>query len=78
MKFPPIGSLVAVEWLDAWIDYGESKASSWGRECRVTTYGVLMRAGDVVTIASERMPQDEFRSVTHVPRKMVERITRLK
>lgn len=72
-----IGDAVAVEWEDAWIDHSESSPQDWKDGCPVTTYGVLLRRGKVVTVGSEVMPDGQYRATTHIPNGMVKRIRRL-
>jgi hypothetical protein len=73
MATAQVGDVVAVTWLDAWVDQGESSEHEWNDDCEVTTYGILVRrTSRVVSVAAETMPDtDVYRGVTHIPRKMV-------
>lgn len=70
-----LGDVVAVDWLDAWCDNETTTEKDWKGSFPVTTYGILCRNGDVVTVVGERFPGDEGRSTTHIPRVIVQRIT---
>lgn len=71
--------LVLVHWLDAWYDADEQTVDDWRADYPVQTVGYLVRDDRaVVSIAQEVLPDDEgFRAVTHIPRPMVQQITRL-
>lgn len=71
--------LVLVHWLDAWYDPDEQTVDDWRADYPVQTVGYLVRdEGPVISIAQEVLPDDEgFRAVTHIPRGMVQQITRL-
>ena len=71
--------LVLVHWLDAWYDPDEQTVDDWRADYPVQTVGYLVRdEGAVISIAQEVLPDDEgFRAVTHIPRGMVQQITRL-
>lgn len=71
---PRLGDIVAVEWLDAWCDQDETNPADWRDEKRATTYGVLRRNGDVVSVVSEPFADGDNRSTTHIPRAIVQRI----
>ena len=72
-----MGDTVEVTWLDAWCDHDTTDGpQDWKDECRVKTYGTLVRATDsVVSVAEEVVSygsdSDSYRCVTHVPRGMV-------
>lgn len=72
-----LGDVVSVEWFDAWCDQGQTRVADWANDCPVTTYGVLMRRGLVVTVVSEELPDGEYRTSTHIPAAMVKRIRRV-
>lgn len=71
--------LVLVHWLDAWYDPDEQTYEDWRADYPVQTVGYLVRdEHNVISIAQEVLPDDEgFRAVTHIPRAMVQGITRL-
>ena len=71
--------LVLVHWLDAWYDPDEQSYEDWRADYPVQTVGYLVRdEHNVISIAQEVLPDDEgFRAVTHIPRAMVQGITRL-
>jgi hypothetical protein len=71
--------LVLVHWLDAWYDADEQSHEDWRADYPVQTVGYLVRDDhNVISIAQEVLPDDEgFRAVTHIPRPMVQQITRL-
>jgi hypothetical protein len=71
--------LVLVHWLDAWYDPDEQTAEDWRPDYPVQTVGYLVRDERcVISIAQEVLPDDEgFRAVTHIPRAMVQKVTRL-
>jgi hypothetical protein len=71
--------LVLVHWLDAWYDPDEQSHEDWRADYPVQTVGYLVRDDHtVISIAQEVLPDDEgFRAVTHIPRAMVQQITRL-
>lgn len=71
---PRIGDVVAVDWVDAWFDPDETKEKDWRDSAPVTTYGILRRNGDVVTVVGEPSFDDQCRATTHIPRGMVQRI----
>jgi hypothetical protein len=71
---PRLGDVVAVEWLDAWCDQDETTEGDWRDEKRPTTYGVLRRLGDVVTVVGEPFADGQNRATTHIPRAIVQRI----
>lgn len=77
MARPKAGDIVAVEWIDAWCDEQETREHDWKDSCVVTTYGVLRRNGDVVTVVSEPFKDGVGRSTTHIPRPLVRRVRRL-
>jgi hypothetical protein len=71
--------IVLVTWQDAWADSEQHELTEWRSDYLVRTTGFLVRDDpDVVSIAQEILPEaDGFRAVTHIPRGMVERVTRL-
>lgn len=71
--------LVLVHWLDAWYDPDEQTDDDWRADYPVQTVGYLVRDDlAVISIAQEVLPEDEgFRAVTHIPRGMVQQITKL-
>jgi len=70
-----VGDIVRVDWLDAWEDTGPIQEKDWRDTYPVTTYGILVRLGETVTIAAEALPEgDGYRGVTHVPVGVVIRI----
>jgi len=72
-----LGATVRVEWYDAWSDEGQTKRQDWHDDMRVETVGTLERdTARIVSVAAERFPDEEdtFRSVTHIPRGIVESI----
>ena len=77
-----VGDVVAIEWDDAWAEFGQAKLEGLADYCIVTTFGILIRdSRDVVSIAWERMGDEdepvektEYRSVTNIPRGMVRSI----
>jgi hypothetical protein len=71
--------IVLVTWQDAWADSEQHERTEWRSDYLVRTTGFLVRDDpDVVSIAQEILPEaDGFRAVTHIPRGMVERVTRL-
>jgi hypothetical protein len=71
--------LVLVHWLDAWYDPDEQTAEDWRPDYPVQTVGYLVRDDrSVISIAQEVLPDDEgFRAVTHIPRAMVQKVTKL-
>lgn len=73
-----VGDLVAVVWEDAWCDEAESGPTDWWEACPVTSYGVLLRYGDVVSVGAEVMPEGAYRAVTHIPAGIVKEIRRLR
>lgn len=72
-----IGDVVAVEWDDAWCDQGETVPVDFRSSTPVTTYGILLRKGSIVTVAAEVMPDNQYRASTHIPKGMVTRIRKL-
>jgi len=72
-----IGDIVAVEWQDAWCIHEESSENDWADSFALTTYGILRRNGDIVTVESETNVNGEGRCTTHIPRGIVSRIRRL-
>jgi hypothetical protein len=84
MATPKIGDRVRCEWFDAWSDHETTSPADWDDECRVVTYGILVRVdGDVVSIAQEVVnpgenPEtDDYRCVTHIPWAIVESLVKL-
>ena len=73
---PPI---VFVVWHDAWADSDQHDRAEWRSDYLVRTTGFLVRdESDVVSIAQEILPEEDgFRAVTHIPRGMIEILTRL-
>lgn len=71
---PRIGDIVAVEWLDAWCDQDETTESDWKNEKHATTYGVLRRNDDIVTVVGEPFSDGQNRATTHIPRAIVQRV----
>mgnify|MGYP003337234877 FL=1 len=70
--------LVAVRWLDAWFDFELAGDEEARADYPVLTVGFLLRAGPVVTLAQELLPDgDGYRAVTHIPRALVVSIDRL-
>jgi hypothetical protein len=74
---PPI---VMVLWHDAWADSEQHDRVEWRSDYLVRTTGFLVREeSDVVSIAQEILPEDDgFRGVTHIPRRMIEDLMRLR
>lgn len=77
-KLPPVGSVVELQWQDAWSDLGEVGYADLSYEALVTSYGVLIRTAPVVSIAHEVLgPPDapvedlRFRRVINVPPSLV-------
>lgn len=78
---------VLVEWLDAWADFGDSKATDWAATCPVKTLGWERACPafghedcDTLHLVAEVFPDkpDEYRTAFHIPRSMVVSITKLK
>lgn len=70
--------LVSVRWLDAWFDVDLEDEEAARDDYPVVTVGFLLRAGPIVSIAQEILPDgDGFRAVTHIPRQLVVAIDRL-
>lgn len=79
MKYPPLGSIVRVDWLDAWLDSHESVPELWGDEAPIVTYGVLVRVTPaLISVAAERTSPREYRCVSHIPRSLIQRVRRLR
>jgi hypothetical protein len=68
--------LVLVIWRDAFFDYDQSDPDDIRPDYLVHTVGFLLAQGPkFVSLAQEVLPDgDGFRSVTHVPLSIVERI----
>lgn len=67
-----VGQLVRVLWYDAWFDleYGEEEKKRV--QYPVETVGFLVADGDVVSVAQDRLPNnDGWQAVTHIPRASV-------
>ncbi len=71
--------LVLVEWQDAWFDLDLELPEDRRRDYVVRTVGFLVVDGPrFVSVAQEILPEgDGFRSVTHIPVQIVDRMTRL-
>lgn len=71
--------LVLVHWMDAWYDPDEQTDDDWRTDYPVQTVGYLVRDDPtVISIAQEVLPEDEgFRAVTHIPRGMVQQVSKL-
>lgn len=64
-----IGQLVRVTWTDAWFDF-EADEAAFLAQYPVETIGFLVREGDVISVAGEKLPNG-WRAVTHIPRALV-------
>lgn len=72
---PELNDLVLVIWRDAWYDPDESAPADWRADYPIETVGILARNDGVVSVAQEKLPDEEgYRAVTHIPREMVEEI----
>jgi len=70
--------IVLVRWCDAWFDTDLTNLSHRRDDYIVSTVGFLLSRGDVVSVSSEVLPDDEgFRAVTHIPSQLIESITEL-
>jgi hypothetical protein len=73
-----LGDVVAVDWLDAWYDESETNEADWKSSMPVTTYGVLRRDGETVTVVGETLEAGVVsKGTTHIPRGMVVKIRKL-
>ena len=71
-------TLVLVRWHDAWFDHDLEDLARRRDDYIVSTVGFLLSRGDVVSVSSEVLPDDEgFRAVTHIPSQLIESITEL-
>jgi hypothetical protein len=70
--------LVAVQWRDAFFDYDLDSVSEIRSDYLVQTVGFLIAEGPLfLSVAQEILPSgDGFRAVTHIPKAIVERVTR--
>jgi hypothetical protein len=64
-------SLTSVVWYDAWFDF-DPPGDGYKDEFVVTTIGFLVRETDeVLSLAAERLPDEGFRAITHIPKACV-------
>lgn len=79
--------LLVVAWLDAWADFGDSKATDWPASCPVETVGwerecppIGHEDCDNIHLVAEVFPDkpDEYRTALHIPRSMVVSVTKMK
>lgn len=69
-----LGTLVVVEWYDAWFDISETRPNDWLNACPVKTVGYLVRQGDIISVAGEVLEGEEtYRAVTHIPKVLLKR-----
>jgi hypothetical protein len=71
--------IVLVTWHDAWFDFDQQDPEDCRTDYLVRTVGFLVDDGSrFVSVAQEVLPDgDGFRAVTHIPRSIIERVTRL-
>lgn len=71
--------LVLVTWHDAWFDFDQEGPDDTRADYLVRTVGFLVSDGPrFVSVAQEVLPDgDGFRAVTHIPRSIIESISRL-
>lgn len=71
---------VIVRWGDSWADHSETSPSDWTiTEYMTLSVGWIVRdLPTVISLAAERLPDGQFRCVTHIPREMVREILRAK
>ena len=71
--------LVLVNWHDAWFDFDQEGPEDSRPDYLVRTVGFLVSDGPrFVSVAQEILPDgDGFRAVTHIPRSIIESISRL-
>lgn len=78
MRLPALGSIVCVEWDDAWIDTAESRPELWSDSAPIATYGILTRVGSVVSVAAEKTSDKDYRLVVHIPNRLIRKCTTLR
>lgn len=75
---PPVGSLVQVQWRDAYFDFdiamGENESTRFRDDYLVVTVGFIIRQTDIwLSVAQEVLPDgDGWRAVTHIPLGQIE------
>jgi hypothetical protein len=71
-----VGTLVRVRWSDAWFEF-EHDGDAFADVYKVDTVGIVVNVGSVyLSLASERLANgDGYRSVTHIPHRIVEGVT---
>jgi len=74
-----LGALVEITWRDAWSDDVQTYPANFKNEMLVITVGWVARdTKDIISIASERFPDDTcFRGITHIYKPLVKKVRRL-
>jgi len=70
--------IVQVVWRDAYFDFDRDGNTEDRDDYLVTTFGCLLNEdAKFYHIASEVLPDDNYRAVTHIPKVLVESCTEL-